>query len=298
MFTGATSGDVQLVSAEGGLPQVRVSNAAADAVISLHGGQLLSFKRKNGSPELLFLSGRARFEPGKAIRGGVPICWPWFGADPANPSGRAHGFARNQLWSLEHVEQSAPDHTRITIGLTDCADTRAVWPHAFELRLVVSIASTLRMELITRNTGAKTFAITQALHSYFSVGAIDRVSVEGLERTTYLDKLEDFAPKQQQGPVAFAGEVDRIYRHVPDRLRVLDRARQRAIDLVAEGRPTAVVWNPWRDTAAKMADLATDEYQQFVCVETANAADELIAISPGSDYCLSADYRMTALQNA
>jgi glucose-6-phosphate 1-epimerase len=298
MLTGATSRNVQCVTAEGGLPQIWVSNAAAHAAISLHGGQLLSFKRKADSLDLLFLSKRARFEPGAAIRGGIPICWPWFGADPANPAGRAHGFARNRLWSVEQIEQPAPDHTRITLGLTDCPETRTLWPYAFELRLVVSIASTLRMELITRNTGAKTFAITQALHSYFSVGAVDRVSVEGLDGTTYLDKLEDFAPKQQQGSVTFTGEVDRIYRQVPDRLRVVDSARQRAVDIAAEGSKTAVVWNPWRDTAAQMADLGDDEFQQFVCVETANAADDLIKVSPGSDYCLQASYCMTALDNA
>ena len=286
------------VTGAGGLPQIRVSNAAADAVISLYGGQLLSFLPAGNPRDLLFLGSRAYFESGKAIKGGIPICWPWFGADPVNPAGQPHGFARNRLWSIETTEQIAPDHTRLTLSLTDDPDTRAIWPHAFELKLVVSIAPTLRIQLISRNTGAHGFAITQALHSYFGVGAIDRVSVEGLQGTPYLDKLQGFVRQQQRGAVTFSSEVDRIYRNVPTVLSLVDRAWQRQIAIEAEGSTTAVVWNPWQDTATRMADLADDDYRRFVCVETANAADEVIQIPPGGEYRLTASYRLTALGGA
>ena len=286
------------VTGEGGLPQIRVGNAAAEAVISLYGGQLLSFVPAGRSQDLLFLSRRAHFESGKAIKGGIPICWPWFGADPKNPAGQAHGFARSRLWSLQKIEQFAPDHTRLTLRLTDDPDTRAIWPYAFELQLVVSIAPTLRIQLISRNTGAHGFAITQALHSYFAVGAIDQVLIEGLEGTSYLDKLQGFARQQHRGAVTFGGEVDRIYCNVPEMLRLVDRARQQQIEIEAEGSTTAVVWNPWQDTAARMADLADDDYRHFVCVETANAADEVIQIPPGGKYRLAVSYRLVALRGA
>jgi glucose-6-phosphate 1-epimerase len=156
--------------------------------------------------------------------------------------------------------------------------------------LEITVGATLRLALTTRNTGEAPFHITQALHSYFAVGDIARTTVTGLDGCSYIDKAAGAggAVRQQTGAVSFAAEVDRIYTGVPAGLAVEDGALRRAIRITAEGSHTAVVWNPWAAIAAGMADLKDDEYQRFVCVETANAADEVVTVAPGAAHCLVA----------
>lgn len=291
----AIPSQLEILAGSGGLPFIEVRNAAAKCRISLYGGQVLSYIPTGSRHDLLFLSKQAYFATGKAIKGGVPICWPWFGADPENRGRPAHGFARNSLWSVGKTEQIAPDRTRITLRLRDDAATRALWPHAFELLLVITVAEALELQLVTRNLGDHPLQITQALHTYFSVDDIARVRVEGLDGATYLDKVKDFAAARQSGAVTFDQEVDRIYRGVGDTLHVVDPAGSRTIEITAENSTTAVVWNPWRDIARNMADLGDDDYRCLVCVETANAADEIIDIDSGAEFTLGATYRLGAI---
>lgn len=293
----AIPGHVEFIEGPGGLPQIRIVNSAATAVISLYGGQVLSYHR-NGDTELLFLSERAYYADGKAIKGGVPVCWPWFGADPTGQGGPAHGFVRTRLWTVGATTQPEPGLTRIELRLHDDDTTRTLWPHRFALSLVVTIGQTLDLELVTRNTGDQSFDITQALHTYFAVGAIGQVGVDGLDGCRYLDKVREFAGFEQSGTVVFDGEVDRIYQHVTQPLRINDPALGRRIDIACSGSATAVVWNPWQAISTAMQDLADDDYRRLVCVETANAADEVVTIQPGTQYCLAASYGQSALTPA
>lgn len=280
-----------MVSGPGGLPVVDVDNAHATARIALHGAQVLSFRPIGAAADLLFMSERAIYQPGKAIRGGAPVCWPWFGADPQGLGRGSHGLARTRVWDLRRTAALPGGETWLEFGLKDSAETQAVWPHAFDLTLAITVGATLQLALTTRNTGASPFSITQALHTYLAVGDIAHTTVLGLEGCRYIDKAKGAggAVKQQAGAVHIGGEVDRIYTDAPASLAVIDDSRQRRIELTAQGSHTAVVWNPWVVIAAGMADLDDDGYRRFVCVETANTADEVITLPPGGEHRLAVE---------
>lgn len=274
----------------GGLPMIDVDNAHATARISLYGGQVLAYRPRGADADLLFVSEQAHFQTGKAIRGGVPVCWPWFGPDSQGLGRPAHGFARTRRWDLRQTAALPGGETQVVLSLDDTPDTRALWPHAFDLSLTITVGATLRLALTTRNTGTKPFEITQALHSYFAVGDIAQACVQGLDGCAYTDKATGAggAMKRQTGDVTVATEVDRIYSGVPPSLTLVDSALNRRVGITSEGSRTAVVWNPWTAIAAGMADLPDDGYRRFVCVETANAGAEVITLAPGSTHTLVA----------
>ena len=279
------------VAGPGGLPLIEVHNAHASAQVSLHGGQVLRFRPHTASADLLFVSERARYQAGTAIRGGVPVCWPWFGADPEGLGRPNHGFARTRLWSVAGTTALPDGATRIALALTDTPDTRAIWPHGFQLGLEITVGPSLRLALLTRNTGGQPFTIAQALHSYLAVGELAQTTVAGLDGCHCIDKAAGTpgARRQQLGSVTFTAEVDRIYTGAPAALSVQDGAGQRTLRIRSEGSRSAVVWNPGATLAAGMADLADDEYQRFVCVETANVADDAVTVPPGGEHRLVAE---------
>lgn len=281
---------LQTLDGPGGLPMLQVRNTLASARLSLQGAQVLGFQPAGG-PEVLFVSPHAVFAAGQPIRGGVPLCWPWFGPDPLGQGRPAHGFARNRRWALHGTAHTDDGASTLTLGLADDDTTRALWPHAFELELLVTVGRTLRLALTTRNTGRAAVQITQALHSYFAVSDIAAVQVLGLDGCRYIDKTAGPQAPQplQRGPVRFDGEVDRVYQGVPPALRVVDSATQRAIDLRSEGSATAVVWNAGAARAAAMADLGAGAHRGYVCVETANAGDEVITLAPGASHRLAVE---------
>ena len=178
------------VAGNGGLPMINVSNDHADAVISVYAGQVLSFTPK-GAADVLFVSDKAYYAEGKAIKGGVPICWPWFGADPEGKGRPAHGFMRNRMWSEWETRDNADGSTTVILGVESSPETLAIWPHAFRLAMEITVGKTLQLALVTRNTGDAAFTITQAMHTYFAVGDIAQTTVTGLEGTQYLDKAAD-----------------------------------------------------------------------------------------------------------
>lgn len=271
----------------GGLPQLLVHNAFARARVTLQGAQLLSFQ-PHGQPDWLFLSPRARFEAGQPIRGGVPVCWPWFGPDPEGLGRPAHGFARQHAWALREAATEPDGSTRLSLLLRDDEATRALWPHRFELRLDIGVGRDLRLSLHTHNTGAAPFAFSEALHSYFAVPHIDAVQVLGLEHCPFTDKVPGApAPGAATGePLRFAGRVDRIYGQVPAQLQLQGAAHEGGLLLRSEGSQHAVLWNPGAELAAAMADLGPDTHQRFACVETANVGERAIELAPGQRHRL------------
>ena len=279
------------VAGNGGLPMINVSNDHADAVISVYAGQVLSFTPK-GAADVLFVSDKAYYAEGKAIKGGVPICWPWFGADPEGKGRPAHGFMRNRMWSEWETRENADGSTTVILGVESSPETLAIWPHAFRLAMEITVGKTLQLALVTRNTGDAAFNITQAMHTYFAVGDIAQTTVTGLEGTQYLDKAADGngATKQQDSAISINSEVDRVYLGVPAELTIVDGALHRTIRITSSGNKTAVVWNPWAKIAAGMADLQDDDYLRFVCVETTNAADDVVEVAAGGEFRLVAEY--------
>lgn len=286
---------VEFVEGQGNFPLIKIGNEYAEATISVYAGQVLSFKPVDQTEDVMFLSSQAYYQTGKAMKGGTPICWPWFGPDPERKGRASHGFVRDRLWQVRDVISTQDGATQVTMGLTDTPETKAIWDCSFDFAIVITVAQVLTIKLVTRNNGAEAFAITQALHTYFKIGDINQVKVLGLENKAYLDKVDRGQQKTQSGAVTFSGECDRIYLDVPATLTIADQALNRQIIVTATNSKTAIVWNPGADIAASMADLGDRDYQNFVCVETANAADEIINIPAGRQYEMSAQYTVQNL---
>ncbi|MDJ0534607.1 MAG: D-hexose-6-phosphate mutarotase [Xenococcaceae cyanobacterium MO_207.B15] len=281
---------LEFIKGKGQRPVIAIANNNAKALISIYGGQVLSFQPVTEPFDLMFVSEVAYYKEGKAVKGGVPICWPWFGPHPSNSALPAHGFVRNRVWNVLGTEATATGETKVILGLVDTEETKKIWSYSFELQLAIVVGKTLKLELTTRNTGNETFSITQAFHTYFAVGDINQVKVEGLENKTYLDKVAGGVEKQQQGTVEINEEVDRIYTNVPRKLVIDDPKFNRHISIVSEGSKTAVVWNPWIEISNKMRDLEDEAYLSFICVETTNAADDIITIAPNESKKLVVTY--------
>lgn len=283
---------VKFIAGKGSFPYIEVSNQHAIALISLYGGQVLSFKPHGVDRDLLFVSDNAYYQSGKAIKGGVPICWPWFGPDPEKKGRPSHGFARNRLWQVKSTEALPTGETLVVLHFHDDEETRSLWPNPFELAIEIMVGKTLQLTLVSRNLGEQPFDITQALHTYFTVGDITQTTVSGFDGTTYIDKVDDRQVKTQTGEIAIASEVDRVYQNVPSELMIDDRALNRRVRITSAGNKTAVIWNPWIEISAKSGDLTEDAYKHFVCVETTNAADDVVTVAPQGEYRLEATYTL------
>ena len=253
--------------------------------VAIYGANVLSYRPTGHSPVLWLAKDFMSTPEGKAIRGGIPVCWPWFGAHP-DGSGPSHGFARTARWNLLKTDYDSYS-TSVTLLLEDSAETLALWPHAFRLELKVSVGANLKVALTTTNTGSEPFAITEALHSYFRVKDVRDAKVSGLEGVRYLDKAPGGTDGVQKGDIAFSTETDRVYVGAPEECAVDDKSTGRKIRIAKEGGNAAVVWNPWIDKAARMTDLSPEDYLRFVCVETANAGEGPIEIAPGATHKLS-----------
>lgn len=282
--------ELQFVEIEHGFTYVEINNDKAHATISTYSGQVLSYRPKGQQADLLFVSDKAYYEDGKAIKGGIPVCWPWFGADPEGLGRPAHGFVRNRQWEVSASESLADGSSRVVLSLGDSEATRNIWPHPFKLSIEITVGDSLRVALVTHNSGTASITISQALHTYFHVGDISKVSVLGLEGTDYLDKVDNSARKTQAGAITVDSEVDRIYEGVSGELVIDDESLGRKIRIASTGCSTAVVWNPWIETAAAMGDLDDDDYRRMLCVEAANAGSETIEIAAGGEYRLEAEY--------
>jgi len=283
-------GILQICAGNGGFPLIRIDNEYARAEICGYAGQVLSYCPAGEQNDLLFISRQACFQPGKAIKGGIPVCWPWFGPDPEARNRPDHGFVRARQWTLLLTESMSDGATRVRLGIKDDEVTRALWPHAFALEIEVTVGSTLGVALISRNSGDSTMTLTQALHTYFNIGDVRQAQVLGLAGHDYLDKVGEGAERTQSGPINFEGPVNRIYLDTADELIIDDPSLDRRIHIEREGSRSAVVWNPWVEQSRSMDDFGDDEYLRMVCVETTNAARDAVTLAPGATYCLASRY--------
>lgn len=266
-----------------GLKVVRVIHDKAFAAISLFGAHVLSFK-PTGQEDLLFMSTEAALDNKTAIRGGIPVCWPWFG-----PAGQpSHGFARIREWSLiEHRETE--DGVIISLGLTSYADTLAYWPNQFEARLNIEISEKIKITLDVQNTDDKTWTFTGALHSYLNIGDIRQVKTTGMGHE-FIDKLQDNKVCQGGDELILTDTIDRIYTKADSTLTVHDPVLNRSLIIENEGQNAAVIWNPWENGAKSMADMDDEGFTNMICVEPAVFAPTLAegqAVQPGEHYCLA-----------
>lgn len=270
----------------GGLLIAIIDNAYCHAEISLYGGHVLRYQSNSGKP-VLWVSDHAIYERGKAIRGGIPVCWPWFGASATHKNHPSHGFARIEEWDVTGASALDDGATRLELTLVDNDNTRALWPNPFALSATITAGNALRVDLTAKNTGDNLIVCGAALHSYFAVDDIAKASVSGLEGREYLDALDSTWSKQD-GPIRFTEETDRVYADTPDTCVIEDTGYKRKIRIDKAGSVSTVVWNPWIDKSQRMKDFGDDEYQRMLCVETCNAGKDQIRIAPGQSHRLTA----------
>ncbi len=269
---------------DNGYNYIEIQNECAEAKIALQGAHLFHYKVKH-KPALLWVSEMAYFEEGKAIRGGIPICFPWFGKNRENASLPQHGFARTALWKVVLEEEVDECHTHIRLQLKPNVDTLEQWPYLFELYLDVTIGNELSIALSVTNTDSKAFEISTALHTYFSVSDINTIRIKGLDESRYYDALDNSSYKQK-GDIFIQEEVDRVYSDPSDTIALLDGDSM--VHLQQEGSNSLVVWNPWIEKSGQMADMSADGYRSMVCLETANARDDARILNPHDTHVLKA----------
>jgi D-hexose-6-phosphate mutarotase len=284
------AGALEFIQDQSGLIIARIQNAHAQSTIALQGAHIMTFQ-PNGEQPVIWLSPAAKLVKGKSIRGGVPVCWPWFGAHANQAAFPAHGFARTALWHVVASEMLQDGSTRIVFELPNSVIPAAQWPHSCRARLVATVGKTLTVELITENTGETAFEIGEALHTYFTISDVDALRITGMENCTYLDKVGVSQSRTQQGAIQITAEVDRIYLDTEADCLIQDAGLKRNIRIAKSGSRSNVVWNPWIEKSAKMGDFGSETgYRGMVCVESANAATNLVKIAPGETHTLRVIY--------
>ena len=278
-----------------GLIVAEIDNVHATTSICLQGAHLMTWTPKGQQP-VIWLSPAAKLAPGKSIRGGSPVCWPWFGPHATQASFPGHGFARTVLWEVIGTKALQDGVTWLSFRLLPTDATRAQWPHPCELVLQIVIGKTLDMDLGTLNTGKESITIGDALHTYFEVSDVSEVAIHGLDGIPYIDKVGGSAQKQQAGPVSIYQEVDRIYFNTGHDCVIEDPAWKRRIRIAKLGSHSTVVWNPWIEKANKMGDLGENGYLNMLCVESTNAADDVVTIAPKQEHHLWVRYSVEALR--
>jgi glucose-6-phosphate 1-epimerase len=288
----AISSVAQITAGKGGFARVSVSTAAATAEIYLHGAHLTSW-RPVGGEEVIFLSQQSQFEPGKAIRGGIPVCFPWFRNKADDPKAPSHGFVRIKAWQLDSVAQ---DGDAVTVSLSTSSDegTRAWWPHDFLLVHRLTIGAELVQELVVNNTGSAPLRFEEALHTYYRVGGAEAVRISGLDGVTYLDNTDNNREKRQQGDIVFTAPTDRAYLDTTHPVEILDPSLRRRIRLEKENSRTTVVWNPWVEGAHALPDMADDGWRGMACVEASNIRAFAVDLAPGEQHSMKTRIRATS----
>ena len=262
---------------DAGLPLLLVENEQGRAVIALRGAHAIAFQ-PTGQREMLWLSPKCKLQPGTPIRGGIPLCLPWFGPGPDGKS--AHGFVRTATWALANAELTTSGATRVVLELAGKASTCALWPHSFVFQIEFVVGKTLTMRLSATNRSNQTAPFAFAFHTYFAVPDVAKTRVTGLEDTSCIDKLDNASRKQQAGAVTLSGATDRIYLDVPAIQTIESTAGKIAIESDAG---CAVVWNAWNNDR-NIADMGEGNHVGYLCVERGEIADRSLTIQPGETY--------------
>jgi len=268
-----------------GFPIITVNTERSTAQIALQGAQVLSWVPKD-HPDVLYVSPKAKMEPGVVVRGGIPVCWPWFGENEDDSSLPSHGIVRDKFWELESAE-FAYNLATIVLKFTPDEATKAMFPHDYELTATIKVNDKLKVRITTKNTGEEPFQITSSLHSYLGVGNIEHIQLEGVKGSHYIDKLlpAGTEAQYQEKNVIINQEIDRIYSSMSSLLlRDLDRGRAVFVDKA--GSRSTVIWNPWAEKSKALKDLPNNDYKEFVCIEATNAGTDRPTVRPNASHNL------------
>jgi glucose-6-phosphate 1-epimerase len=279
-------GVARVSEGNGGLARVQITGAFGEGEMYLHGAHVTSWKA-SGDDEVLFISTKSRWEEGQAIRGGIPICFPWFRGKSDNLHAPAHGFVRTKMWQLESIIENE-NGISLTMFTQSDEHTRKWWPGEFRLTHRATFGSELRLELVCMNTGTTPFRFEEALHTYNRIANIQDARLQGLDGVSYLDNTELNKVKTQRGDVTIASPTDSAYRNTQNEVDLLDPNMKRRIRLRKEHSLSTVVWNPWSEGAAHLQDLGDGEWRQFLCVEASNILDAAINLAPGQEHSMTA----------
>jgi len=285
-------GAAQVVAGNGGLAKVVVSAPNATGEIYLHGGHVTSWVPKRTSG-VLYCSPHSFWQEGRAIRGGVPICFPWFGDKADDPAAPAHGFVRTKAWELESIGVNGVDVV-VTMATESNDDTRKWWPSEFRLVCRATFGVELKLELIVSNAGSTPFSFEEALHAYFRVGDAETAFVNGLDATDFIDKTDHRTRKTHHGELRFSAETDSVFLNTQHPVELTDPAMQRRIALQKQNSLTTVVWNPWADKSRSMSDLGEGEWKNFICIETSNVGPHAVQLTPGQQHIMTATVRVVS----
>ncbi len=287
----AITGQVTFSPSPAGAIIADVDNDFSQAQISISGGHLLSWQPKNQEHPVIWLSKQANIARGKSIRGGIPICWPWFGAHSHFADFPSHGYARTADWNVVETATLANGENRIKLTLESDKQYQRYWPYTTPLTLTITVGQRLNISLNTQNNATNTIIISEALHSYFHISDIGDINITGLEGCDYLDKTENFNRKTQLSSLSFNSETDRVYVNTHGACVIHDPKLQRRIHVTKSASASTVVWTPWEDKARAMGDLGDNAgWRQMICVESANVLENAVSIPPSGDHTLAVEY--------
>lgn len=280
-------GTLAFETGNGELPVAKISNAFADATISLYGAHILSFTPK-GQEDALWMSKSSAYKVGTPIRGGIPVCFPWFGPHATDNQKPVHGFARLVQWDVKETSTMPDGTTKLTLQLTDSDYTRNLWNFAFAATMTVVVGKTLQVTLAYSNTGAETFVCSDALHTYFNISSLENIGITGLQGTSFYVPNAEQTEAQTEETLLIQKEENRRYiEHTGDCV-IADSGLNRKIKVGKTGSKVTVVWNPYVETAKNIGDIHEGGFNNFICVEAVNAINDTIQLSPGESWSISA----------
>jgi glucose-6-phosphate 1-epimerase len=283
-------GIAEVIEGNGGLPKVRITSPACVGEIYLHGAHLTSWKPA-GREEVLFLSSCSRWEAGRAIRGGIPISFPWFAHWEENPDAPDHGFVRTKAWQLDSISLDK-DIITVKMSTESGESTKKWWPHDFRAVLRATFGQQLDLELEVTNTGKTSLRFEEALHAYFRVGNVEMVRTKIPDALRYIDKTDLHQVKTQFDDIWINSETDSVYLNTVDEIELVDPLLQWRVFIAKENSHTTVAWNPWAQKASSMSDLGADEWKQMICIEPSNVADSTVELAPGHQHALKIHIRV------
>jgi len=274
-----------------GLEFIEISNPLAEAKIGLQGAHVAWWRPKSSSEDVLWLSSNARYEKGRSIRGGVPICWPWFGDHPTDGNFCVHGFARVIPWQLIKVVDLKNGATQVSLKLKPTDEAKKQLTYNYDLELTITVGESLYLNLKTTNLSNHPFVISEGCHTYFYVSDIESIKVTGLENMVFSDKFANFNRDIQREPIKFSGPFDRVYTNTSNDCYIEDEKFNRVITIKKSNSDSTVIWTPWDKIANQMADMGKkDEWRRMVCVETANLLENSVVIYPDVSHSIATEY--------
>lgn len=287
---------IKITEDANGLQYLEIDNPLATAKIALQGAHVIHWQPKTEKQPVLWLSDHARYVKGRSIRGGVPICWPWFGAHPTDSTLCPHGFARVIPWQMLDADSTDTGATRIVLQMLETAEAKRQLSYDYVLTMMITIGNRLKIDLATTNKADHPFVFGEAFHTYLNVSDVGNIRITGLQDCIFADKLREYRRYVEHHVLKFDGEFDRVYLNHNSDCIVYDPIFNRMIRVGKSGSDTTVVWTPGAEKAHAMGDMGSgDEWRQMVCVETANALENSVVISPGRTHTMSVEYSVEVL---